>query len=233
MAWSKDFSEIVSSGVWNYLPQSFVSNEDSVIYKFMMAISCAVDTENIRQDIRNEEKLVVNASDWVLTDASKYFGVYEFPMEDSESLAIRASTYWKSFEGGGNKNSIKRVIYDFIGEGAFGYEGWSETNRIIINEPRLSGLISYWNDVSSGSTSYWGSTYNGLEIGYWSSLEGEIYGAEIIIKLVSGTTSNSIQNRDYYQYWNQEEKKVLLKQVVDEVRPLGIRYKITLQPIVI
>ncbi len=231
MAWKKEFGEIVSSGPYKYLPQAFISNEESVLYKILLSLTSSNDRVELRQELRKDEKNIVNAVGQILEYASEYFGVERLPLESTENLVYRASTYWKNFEGGGNKDSIKRVIYSFIGEEAFGYEGWKETQRIKILEPRLSGSISYWNDTTSGSTSYWGSIYTGETYGYWSSFEEDVYGAEIIIQLVSGTSTDADKERIYYQYWNTDEKKILLKQVIDEIRPLGIRYKITIEPL--
>lgn len=228
MAWNKDFGELVSSGVWKYLPQSFVSDEDSNIYTFMLSVLCAIDLAKVRQTIRQEERTITNATEQALIDAAKYFGVYELPMEDMHSLALRAATSWGTFQGGGNKDSIKQVIHAFIGEDAF-EAPWDITSRIVIDELSLSGTVAYWND----EVSKWGSSESGILYGaVWNSRAGERYGVEITVKLVSGTSEGAIHDREFYQYWDQEEKKILLKQVIDEVRPLGVRYKLNIESII-
>ena len=61
MAWEKKFGDIVGSGPYPYLPASFIKDDDSNIYRMLLGIMQAWDTEINLQNIRDEEREVINA----------------------------------------------------------------------------------------------------------------------------------------------------------------------------
>jgi hypothetical protein len=227
MAWNKKFGELIGSGPWESIPTSFAKDEDSNLYTLFLAIMSAWDTEKSYQDIRDEERELINAVGKYLEYKAEYWGIIPFPAETTENLTIRADKYWTEFEGGGNEDSIKRALYYYIGEEAFGSVGWDITPHIIITDPREDSTAYYWNDADAK----WGA--DGIraeedQYSFWS-VETDTSGFGIIVELTSGAASGASYDITQYQYWNQDDKRVLLKEVVNLVKPLGIKYRLDVQ----
>ena len=226
MAWEKKFGQIVGSGPYSYLPSSYAKDEDSNMYRLLLAFMQSWDTEIAFQNIRDEEKEVINAVGQVLEDAAKYWGITPFPAESTENLVTRADKYWAEFEGGGNEDSIKRALYYYVGEDAFTLE-WDETPYIYITGPLSTSSGAYWNNAEAK----WGADGVRAEEDQYSfwSVDSDTSGFTIIVELPSGSASGAEYDATQYQYWNQSEKRLLLKEVVNLVKPLGIKYRLDIQ----
>jgi len=227
-AYEKTFGELIGSGPYQYYPSAFFKDDDSNAHRLFLAIMQVYDTLKNYHDIRDEDRELINAVGQPLEDNILYWGMTKFPQETTTNLSTRAEKYWSEFEGGGNEDSIKRAIYHYIGSGAFQSETWQTTTNIRIEDPSQDGTIYYYNDagVSLWSTIASGPRDETVHYSYWST-NSDAEAFDITIYLISGTYD--ITDTRGYEYWNQTEKRLLLRQVVNLVKPLGIKFRIKVE----
>lgn len=234
--WNKEFGEIVSSGVTKSLPQAFVSDDTTNIYKVAYAIDVAMDKLANIQLHRDKGRTIEtpysdNAIGSWLDELGRYWGIERLSDEPTDSFINRLTYHWGQFEGGGSSGSLKQTIWYFIGPEAF--SGTLETsNEIIISDPTQSGSqIYYWNDVVD---SRWGS--GATVYSYWRSGEDNLYGFNIDI-YIQDNEYDTVPRRNHFDYWastdedyadQAERNRVLLKRIIDEVKPLGKTYNLAI-----
>jgi len=235
-SWYKEFGEIISSGTISSLPQAFVSDESTNMYKLCYAIDCIIDSVNNRQLQREKGRTVEvpfddNALGEFLDELGKYWGIERLSDEPTDSFINRLYYHWGYFGGGGSVDSLKQTIWYFIGPEAFSGT-LATSNEVVISDPSQSGAqIYYWNDTAN---SKWGS---GATIhSYWRSGEDNVYGFLIDIYLQYNDYEN-VPRRKHYDYWGAtsgsyaeqaERNRIMLKKIIDTAKPLGKTYTLSI-----
>ena len=221
----KQYMFTVSQGVHSYLP-GFLEGENSLAltktldrimeayryYNNMRLDKRHVDTDNI--DCLNGDEL---------NDRLNMLGVPYTPLDNNKSKKIRAKDWWYHDRGNGDAGTVKAVIYNLIGSGAFiNTEGAltdvGKTSRIGLEMP--FGL-STWaegdvvNPISDIDWGQFGVSYSGV----WSSVD-DLGKNELDIRI---KYDNLV---DYYK-WKQDYKKAELYYIINKVKPAGLIYTIT------